>query len=369
MIQNQKKVKVYDALYRELKSDILEGRLDYSVPILGELDLADKYEISRKSVRKALQLLTDEGLLRKVPGHGTFAKAPEERDEEESAQNAMTVGVILPWNPEKGRGNNEYSELLLEGISAYCYRQGHKIRILESSISADELVMMYKQGRISGYVWDRPKTELHEPVIERLVDEQVPVLVINRTIGGAASLLHDYRLELAESVSFLQAMGHRNIAFLNFNRKEVIFVERANGYQQACQNAGLEQAGKNYVETSFEDFVPSIEKLLQESAATALILGGSGFMLPFLQWVERKQLNIPRDLSVLALDDSYLAKSNEIPITVYTEPRFETGKQAVYDLELLIKGQARPGEKFHIKGHLIARKSCVTPGTGSDRDA
>lgn len=358
-IQDNKKIKVYTRLYQDLKDDILKGNIDFDTPILGELDLAEKYEISRKSVRKALQLLDDEGFLKKVPGHGTFVRPPEER--EANKRSNLKMGVILPWNPIAEGIRGEYDELLLEGISAHAYRQNFQITILEQDADFKSLNQKFSRKEIDGIIWDRPSSFKHKKIIARLLEARIPLLTINRTISGAACLLHDYQTELGDSVEFLKSMGHRKISFLNFDQKETIFIERGRAFFSACGKNGISDPEKHYIESSFEGFERSIEALLKKSSPSALIVGGCGFMLPFLQWAKNKNIKMPEDLSLLVLDDSYLAKSNETPVTVFAEPRYETGKQAVHCLELLIKGQAEPGEQFKIRGNLIARKTCASP--------
>lgn len=63
-------------LYRQLsniiRSQIESGEYSRDEKIPTEIDLSEKYGISRITVRKALEELTDEGLLVRKPGKGTF---------------------------------------------------------------------------------------------------------------------------------------------------------------------------------------------------------------------------------------------------------------------------------------------------------
>jgi len=72
----------------------------------------------------------------------------------------------------------------------------------------------------------------------------------------------------------------------------------------------------------------------------------------------KEGMKFPRDLSLICLGDSYMAKTYKTPISVYAEPRYEMGKQALQTIENIISGQTLPGEQIKIEGDLIIRKSC-----------
>ena len=80
-------------LYKQLKDLILkeieEGRLKPNQKIPTELELSERYQISRMTVRKSLAQLVDEGILAKKQGKGTFVQAPK-MTEDLSSPNSFT---------------------------------------------------------------------------------------------------------------------------------------------------------------------------------------------------------------------------------------------------------------------------------------
>ena len=56
-----------------LRNRVLTGEYQKDTPISGEHDLARDFDVSRVTVRKALDVLEREGLIRRVHGSGTFA--------------------------------------------------------------------------------------------------------------------------------------------------------------------------------------------------------------------------------------------------------------------------------------------------------
>lgn len=64
----------YRALARRLRTSILQGRYADGGRLPTEAELAREYDISRQTVRRAFHDLVAEGMVRRVPGRGTFAQ-------------------------------------------------------------------------------------------------------------------------------------------------------------------------------------------------------------------------------------------------------------------------------------------------------
>ena len=65
---------LYKQLMQKLRSDIQNGVYPVHSRIPSEQELCDTYQVSRVTVRKALAELTQEGLLNRHQGKGTFVK-------------------------------------------------------------------------------------------------------------------------------------------------------------------------------------------------------------------------------------------------------------------------------------------------------
>lgn len=68
----QKTEPLWQAVYKKLRADIDEGKLKENDVLPNELELADKYNVSRITVRSALAKLSDDGLIKRVKGKGTI---------------------------------------------------------------------------------------------------------------------------------------------------------------------------------------------------------------------------------------------------------------------------------------------------------
>src|ERR671937_235572 len=69
-----KSTRIYEEIVRQIKQMIAEGRLTSGDQLPPERDLAEKFVVSRTSVREALRALESVGLVQIRPGEGTFVR-------------------------------------------------------------------------------------------------------------------------------------------------------------------------------------------------------------------------------------------------------------------------------------------------------
>ncbi len=69
-----KSTRIYEEIVRQIKQLISEGQLKSGDRLPPERDLAEKFVVSRTSVREALRALESLGLIESRPGEGTFVR-------------------------------------------------------------------------------------------------------------------------------------------------------------------------------------------------------------------------------------------------------------------------------------------------------
>ena len=74
---------------------ILDGRLSVGTRLPTDDELADLYQISRDTVRQALALLANEGLIERVQGRGTFVIQPRSNGSPVTQPKQKQIGLVL----------------------------------------------------------------------------------------------------------------------------------------------------------------------------------------------------------------------------------------------------------------------------------
>ncbi|MBX9973642.1 GntR family transcriptional regulator [Cytobacillus firmus] len=91
MLDRNNSAPLYEQLKNVIKKKIHSGELKPDEQIPSERELVEKYQVSRITVRQAINLAEQEGLVRRVHGVGTFVAAPKIQQELGSLNNFQST--------------------------------------------------------------------------------------------------------------------------------------------------------------------------------------------------------------------------------------------------------------------------------------
>lgn len=346
---------IYKQLEEDLRESILKGNLDFSSPIKSEFQLCEDYKISRKSVRKALENLTADGLLKKIQGKGTFPVAPQKRIH---ALSPAKLKIQLSA-PGFYMSTDEYTEEIIAAISDRALKEKHTIEYSDENVNIDDC----RNEGINGIIFIRPAPEIQEK-ISSFNEAGIPVIFINSSAPNAYSIVSDTEAELEETISLLNLLGHKKIAFLNVPYKNYISLHRRDAFFKAAEKFELHDPESMYAETTRDNILKVLHELFHNEAPTALITGGHHLMGGVLNFCRKYKLNLPDDLSLISINDSCIARNYTVPISVFKEPLRDTAELALKILESISDGNEPPEKFLKLKGDLLVRKSCGHPRAG-----
>lgn len=299
-------------LENDLRRQILSGILPESKPILSENILAKKYQLSRNTIRHAIDNLIKEGLLYRVRGSGTYIVPRVQRKQKHTSIRGKRTILYLTFPPYS---NNTYQN----GTSAY-----------------------FNDVQ---YLLKRRKYELHFEHIS--TPEQVPEALHNGTVAGIifnGNVPDDYFLRYIQpypcikldcskpyfkycgidngkftvgemSVQYLYQAGHRRIGFLSDECETPDSQALQNGYRTAMRDLGLAiqpeweccwmrstVSGELGEESIFypRDYTEYLTQFFEtESPPTALICYDNWRAVCTLQTLKKMGRNVPEDVSII----------------------------------------------------------------------
>src|SRR5512134_2290152 len=136
-----KSTRIYEEIVRQIKSMISEGRLKSGDQLPPERDLAEKFLVSRTSVREALRSLQSRGLIEIRAGEGAFV-----RDVSVEALIEPLALVILPHREAVGE-LFEARRLIEPSIAALAARRATREEIAEMDRILEDQAKEVAQGR------------------------------------------------------------------------------------------------------------------------------------------------------------------------------------------------------------------------------
>lgn len=70
---------LYHQVYLLLRDEIAAAQFHPEIPLASEMSLAERYSVSRITIRKTLHRLEEEGLVQRIQGKGTYPVAPSKK--------------------------------------------------------------------------------------------------------------------------------------------------------------------------------------------------------------------------------------------------------------------------------------------------
>ncbi len=301
-----------ETVYLWVRAYIEENKFSSSTKIPSENTLSRKLAVSRETVRRALERLTEEGLLLRVKGSGTYINKEEALSWELGGSGGkLKIGLIL-----QGQDGNANSSLM-EGIRSVLSPDQVDLRtFLTDNKFANErhcLQTVINQG-FQGFIVDGVKASLLNPNLDcyqRIYQKRIPVIFYNnyyKNLKCPRVVVNDLRCA-EELISLLIRQGHRNIAgiFVSDNYQS---IEKFQGMAATLQKNGVEYQD-DYTKWCVSDeahdlsFARSIDRFLKRlPQCTAVVCCNYMIYRLVRQVLEKQGKRVPENCSLVCFDYS-----------------------------------------------------------------
>lgn len=363
MAKNDGQKLKYFTLAEDLKRMILEGRIQAGEKLPSENELAERYQISRHTVRKALSILANEGYIYAEHGKGTFCS--ELVRHTKTSRNIAVVTTYL---------SDYIFPKVIQGIDEVLTEKGYSIILKNTRNSRraeakclEELL----QKDIEGLIIEPSKSEIfckHLSLYERLEQYGIPYVFIQ---GCFEQMKEKPQVRMDDCkggyliTQYLISLGHRDILGV-FKADDTQGRERHRGYVQALQEAGILYDPDRIIWFHTEDraikpFAALQELVRQGRKFDAVVCYNDQIAVEVIKALEECQIQVPRQVSVTGYDNSFIAENSRIKLTTIAHPQEKLGEMAAkLLLDLIQNPNASWAEsKILIEPELIVRESCI----------
>jgi LacI family transcriptional regulator len=207
-----------------------------------------------------------------------------------------------------------------------------------------------------------------EPVLDQLMHNNIPMVLAEFRLDNpkTATILLDYSTGIWAAVDHLKALGHTRIAFLAGPHKLHSAITRENDFRTAMESAALSVQTNWIVECdhTLKGGVTGFGKLQALPAPpTAIVCSNDMTAIGVLRAAYMKGLNVPKDLSVIGLDDISFAEYTLPPLTTIRLSRVELAQAAFEALRQQAETPANPENQreFLVSTSLVVRNSTAPP--------
>jgi LacI family transcriptional regulator len=334
-------------------------------------EIAKYAKVSRSTVSRILNGVStvDPAVVKKVQRviqeHGYY---PNYQAQALARGRTRTVALIVS---ELSGGNPFFSELMLYFERA-AMKAGYEVLIgfpdIEESDDISICVTRMLQRRVEGIAI--LTFGMEEQLLNSLPHKHVPLVIPDapRGFANVSSIKIDYQSGMQEAVEHLKGLGHTRICYISGNLKLSGMANRLAALKKAIGRAGLQFEESQIIRSShtFEGGAAGIEHLLKlRMRPTALICCNDVAAIGALKALRRCGIEVPRDMSLIGLDDLHMSQHSEPALTTIRFSPVELGslvfQALLHDIES--EETALNSGKSEYRTRLVIRDStAVKPG-------
>jgi DNA-binding LacI/PurR family transcriptional regulator len=302
-------------------------------------DVARLADVSPATVSRAFaepDLLAGETLARVMAVADELHYRPSRAARSLTTGKTGNIGVLVP-----DLGNPFFSGIL-KGAQARARESNYAIFLADSEENPRlEMELVREMARqVDGFLICSPR--LGDSQLEQLVRDTT-LVVLNRRIHGASSVLVDNASGMRQAVEHLAALGHTRIGFLRGPERSWSNRERLRGLRTNARTHGLETIELGPFSPTFEAGQSAADLILARKL-TAVIAFNDLMALGVLSRLSDRGVSVPGDVSVVGFDNIPMAGMAAPPLTTVAIPLGPAGRAAI---ELLVEQLARPQAEQH----------------------
>lgn len=333
----------YQEVIEYIQLQIENGSLKPGDKIHSENELSNMFGVSRETVRKAIGILQEQGVLSRVKGSGTYVSEHFLQTKEKRNRIAVVTTYVDSYIFPK----------TIQGIEKVLFESGYSVQIAFTNNTLDReksvLEDIISRDDVAGVIVEGTKSGLPNPNIalyRKLLEKRIPVLFINTyypELDVPHVSLND--VEAAHmAVNYLIGKGHKDIGAI-FKLDDGQGRSRYLGYLQAMEKAGYPVTDSRMVWIDTDEskqLAYCTDKILNRvEACTALLCYNDQIAFQLVRILTERGIRVPEDVSIISIDDSELARHSEIPITSLPHPKEKLGAKAAEQLLKMIEGQTK----------------------------
>ena len=321
-------MKKFEKIVTWIREEVRSGRMVSGEKLPSEQELSEQFQVSRQTVRRALEELVKENIVESRRGSGSYI--------------CEDAGILLGNTERRADHEEKRIVVMLTYIDTYIFpiivREIEKkvtqaggilqIAMTDNSVAKERMHLeeFLRTRRIDGLIAEPVKSGLPNPnldLYQKLQKSGIPVLFVNSfyenlTIPHVS--LDDEKAGYIATKHLLEC-GHTRIAGLRYA-----------GYTKALMEHSHKIKNRQILWIDSEDIremeLVSERILKRLNGCTACVCYNDEIASKLIQILQSADLQVPDQISVIGIDNSNLARFCEVPITSVNNPANEIGKCA-----------------------------------------
>lgn len=328
---SETKQQKYLVIANAMRERIQRGTFRKGEPLPSENTLAKECGVSRVTVRQALAVLEQEGLIERQQGKGTF---PRTGIRQYRKPQYHRIGLVT-WDIEDYMFD-PFIDSVTETMRAHDFAV--ELRRIKASFSGKRAVLQeFLRMELDGLLVEGLLTAIPTPnadVYNIFAQRGIPIVQTNGVHAdvNTPSIITNDQKTVAALVDHLASLGHRKIGAI-FNPIESQSIRRYEGYIEGLRRNGLTYHDDRVLFISLKDFDYVFDTMFYAHhhsimECTALVCTND-IVARFLEaTLLRAGTDVPERMSLTGLDDAFPQRPGQSLLTTATYPAHEIGQRA-----------------------------------------
>ena len=365
MAERPKYLQVADTL----RTEIADGVFRDGQALMTEEELRIRFGVSRQTVRQAIALLEEDGLVIRRRGSGTYVRhGPRMRH-----QGIMRVGVLT------SSITDYISPAILGGIEAVMNERGVIMYLSATSNDPEkERVILDRMldGQVDGLIVEGCRASAPTPNLDcyrRLMERNIPMVFMNAYYPEIRNVPH-----VIMDDSEGGRMAAREILKRGYTRPAGLFKtddpqgkERARGFLEELKKQGIEPAPENMLYFGTEERMTLFRTQKGDAFMTraedpelidCVACYNDIFAVGFMSELRIRGNRSTRSIGIIGFDDAVVASMASPALTTLAHPQDALGALAAQKLLRMMDGEHQ--DSVRIPWKLMERESLPTVAKG-----
>lgn len=322
-----------------IQEQVKSGKFLPGQKMYSENELKGMFHLSRQTVRHAISVLENEGILVRRQGSGTYINDRRQVN----LKNKTRISVVTTYV------DGYIFPKTIQGIENVLFENGYSVQIAftNNQIGRERTILedILSRDEVAGVIMETTKSGIPNPNLpfyEKLQSKGIPVVFIN-SYYPLLSIPHvslNDKMAGYRAVKHLLENGHRKIGGI-FKLDDGQGHLRYAGYLEALQEAGIEADDSHilWVDTvgmlNLEEYKNLI--LNRFCGCSAVVCYNDQIAFAFVEVLAKEGIGVPEDISIVSIDDSELTVLGDVALTSIPHPMDKLGEKAALNLLQMIE--------------------------------
>ncbi len=350
-----------------LRKEIADGIFQDGDKLMTEEALRDRFNVSRQTIRQAISLLEDDGLVDRQRGSGTYVRHGSRKH-----QGVIRVGVITTYITDY------IFPAIVSGLESVLSKTGG-VMTLSATYNSPEaekrILERVMDGQVDGLIVEGVRTAratANEACFHRLAERNVPVLFMNGYYkdmkGDIPYVIMDDEEGGRMAARELLARGYTRPAGF-FKSDDLQGRERAEGMMQEMNARGIQIPEERMLLFSTEhrmDILSTPEgkaflDMLASGEADCVACYNDSFAIGLVERLTARGVKVPEEMGIISFDNSSLATMCHPQLTTLNHKKEEFGAMVARKMLRMIDGKKEKSIK--VPWTLVERDSLPVKGS------